>query len=72
VSWQLPPARRELECAVGPDGRLLVVEWGAPVAGPEIDSGSPAPPPGSARAELLAELERLGVVAEVQFDSRCG
>jgi hypothetical protein len=32
---------------------------------------SPAPV-GSARAELLAELERLGVVAEEQFDSRCG
>jgi hypothetical protein len=72
VSRQRPPARRELECAVGPDGHLLVVEWGAASAGPEISLGPPAPPPGSARAELLAELERLGVVAEVQFDSRCG
>jgi hypothetical protein len=72
VSSQRPPARRELECAVGPDGYLLIVEWGAPWVGPEIGLGQPAPPPGSARAELLAELGRLGVVAEVQFDSRCG
>jgi hypothetical protein len=72
VSRQPPPARRELECAVGPDGHLLVVEWGAASAGPEIGLGPAAPPPGSARAELLVELEWLGVVAEVQFDSRCG
>jgi hypothetical protein len=70
VSMQASPS--ELECCVGDDGALLVVECGAPSAGPEVALETPAPPPGSARAALLAELVRLGIAAEVQFDSRCG